>query len=253
MKSETNNLSLVEIIEIGSVIGSIGGTIASLITQQFFLASIPLSVAVSLNLFNRRQLLNSIDTKNQEQFALLNTEHQTYSTNLEDLSQLIDKQERHLTELQQNYQQTIQEIKESNEKLEEEILDVQINKTPILTVDLESVSSNSKSAEFLCQQGIKLQEQDPHEALEKFAKAIHFDPQYADAYYHRGLVLFDLEENKKAIKDFRLAAKWYFQQGNLENYQKAKDMEIKLHSLNSPVRNKPQKPSENIRLSNLFS
>ncbi len=58
MKSESNNLSGLEIIEIGSVIGAVGGTLASLITQQFFLASIPLSVSVGLNLFNRRQLLN---------------------------------------------------------------------------------------------------------------------------------------------------------------------------------------------------
>jgi hypothetical protein len=65
MKSESNNLSLLEIAEIGSVIGSVGGTVASLITQQFFFASIPLSVSVSLNLLNRRQLLNSITAKNQ--------------------------------------------------------------------------------------------------------------------------------------------------------------------------------------------
>ncbi len=50
-----------------------------------------------------------------------------------------------------------------------------------------------------------------------------------------------------------MAAKWYFQQGDLENYQKAKDMDIKLHALSPTTQNKPDKPTGTIRLSNLFS
>jgi len=51
LKSD-NKLDIVETV---SVIGSIGGAIASLVFNQVALASIPLSMSVALNLLNRRR------------------------------------------------------------------------------------------------------------------------------------------------------------------------------------------------------
>jgi tetratricopeptide (TPR) repeat protein len=253
MKSESNNLSWLEIAEIGSVIGTLGGTVASLITQQFFLASIPLSVSVSLNLLNRRQLLNSIAAKNQEQFAELITDKPSIaetpdnSNNLEILSQLVAKHSQQLNELTRLTSQAIDDNPTSSG------LNYQSEQATEIISSPEPIDLEDRSATDYYERGIEAKERDLDRAFIMFTEAINIEPQYADAYYQRALILSALKETKKAIEDLRMANKWYFQQGDLVGYQKAKDMEIKLHALSETVKTKPNKSSDIVRLSNLFS
>jgi tetratricopeptide (TPR) repeat protein len=254
MKSESNNLSLLEIAEIGSVIGSVGGTVASLITQQFFFASIPLSVSVSLNLLNRRQLLNSITAKNQEQLAALISDKPSIaetpdnSSNLEILSQL-----ENLSQLVTKHSQQFDEIQEARNDQPSSTLNYQSEQPTEIINPSEPIALDYQSATDYYKRGIEVKERDPDQAFIMFTEAINVEPQYADAYYQRALILSALKENKKAIEDLRMANKWYFQQGDLTSYQKAKEMEIKLHALSDTVKNKPNKSSDIVRLSNLFS
>lgn len=60
-----------DIVETVSVVGSIGGSIASIFTSQAALASIPLSITVMLNLVNRRLQLEAIAKTNQSAIAQL--------------------------------------------------------------------------------------------------------------------------------------------------------------------------------------
>ncbi|WP_300004413.1 tetratricopeptide repeat protein, partial [Anabaena sp. AL09] len=46
-------------------------------------------------------------------------------------------------------------------------------------------------------------------------------PNYANAYYNRGLVRDDLGDKQGAIEDYNQAAKLYQQQGKNEDYQDA--------------------------------
>lgn len=53
-----------DIVETLSVVGSIGGSIASVVFQQVGFASIPLSLSVTLGLVNRRRLLDTVNQSN---------------------------------------------------------------------------------------------------------------------------------------------------------------------------------------------
>jgi tetratricopeptide (TPR) repeat protein len=56
-------------------------------------------------------------------------------------------------------------------------------------------------------------------ALSAYTKAITIDPDYAQAYYSRGLVYHQLGNINKARKNLLLAAKLYLDQGNNADYQ----------------------------------
>ncbi len=60
-----------DIVETVAVVGSIGGSIASIFINQAALASIPLSITVMLNLVNRRLQLEAISKTNQSALAQL--------------------------------------------------------------------------------------------------------------------------------------------------------------------------------------
>ena len=57
-----------------------------------------------------------------------------------------------------------------------------------------------------------------------YNKAIERNPNYADAYYHRGLIFVLKEEFQKAITDGEKASQLYRQQGNEAGYQKAQEL-----------------------------
>ena len=60
-------------------------------------------------------------------------------------------------------------------------------------------------------------------AIVDYNQAIQLNPNYANAYYNRGLAYQQLGENQRALADFREAARLYQQQGNTTGYQKAND------------------------------
>jgi tetratricopeptide (TPR) repeat protein len=64
---------------------------------------------------------------------------------------------------------------------------------------------------------------DSQGAISDYNQAIKFKPDYADAYYNRGLLHKKLRDNPKAINDFRQATKLYQQQNNQTGYQNSLD------------------------------
>jgi tetratricopeptide (TPR) repeat protein len=63
-----------------------------------------------------------------------------------------------------------------------------------------------------------------------FNKAIAIKPQFAHAYYNRGLLKWDKFDNRAgANKDFQVAAKFFQQQGQVDDLQMVNDAIAKLH------------------------
>ena len=54
-----------------------------------------------------------------------------------------------------------------------------------------------------------------------YNQAIKLNPNLAVPYYNRSLIYKELNDNEKAIKDFRQAAKLYQQQNQMQDYQDA--------------------------------
>ncbi len=58
-------------------------------------------------------------------------------------------------------------------------------------------------------------------AIVDYNQAIKLNPNLAVPYYNRSLIYKELNDNEKAIKDFRQAAKLYQQQNQMQDYQDA--------------------------------
>ncbi len=60
---KTNNLDWLQIAEYLSISGSLIGSVASLVSQQVIYAAVPLSLSLTLNLFNRQRTENLTSTR----------------------------------------------------------------------------------------------------------------------------------------------------------------------------------------------
>jgi tetratricopeptide (TPR) repeat protein len=61
-------------------------------------------------------------------------------------------------------------------------------------------------------------------AIIDFTNAIRINPHCAKAYHLRGLIKANLGDYRGAVSDLRYAAKYYFDQGDLENYKETRSL-----------------------------
>lgn len=77
-------------------------------------------------------------------------------------------------------------------------------------------------AEELLNQGLeKFKAKNYQGAIANYDSALRLNPDYAIAYYNRGLAKSGLGDKQGALSDFQDAAELYAQQGNTEMHSKA--------------------------------
>ncbi|ELS00375.1 tetratricopeptide repeat protein [Xenococcus sp. PCC 7305] len=262
-KQEKNKLNFqnshwLDIAETASVIGSIGGSVASIFIKEIFLASIPLSVCVALNLTNRKRLLSLTKAETQKAISELAQQNQDENTNL--LQQLAKLKKSSNNQLAKQQTDLLQQINKLNTSFNEQTQELQHQEDKLATrleylSQIESASrgiqSSPNSAELYCQRGVNYQKMDQKErAIEDYTKVIELDPSSALAHHNRGLVNSELGNRKAAVEDLRKAAKFYFEQGDLNNYQVTRNMSQALHELNYTS---GEPDSEKVFANSLFS
>lgn len=245
--------SISEIAEIVAIVASFLGSVGTLFTQQAILASLPLSVTVALNLVNRNNLKKQIEQNQTEivtQFNQTIQENQgQFSTSLQKLSE----------DYQTSNQNLSKELATKNQDLLDYLQKVDIKQQEIEEIvktlrDIENLSqairSTPESAYFYYQRGLSFQRLgDKSGAIGDYDKAINIDPNYARAYHNRGILHNELGQKRKAVQDLRKAAKFYFDIGDIESYQQAKDLSKNIYSLSTEVNEK----TETLVVDGLFS
>jgi tetratricopeptide (TPR) repeat protein len=132
-----------------------------------------------------------------------------------------------------------------------ELVDV-LRKIDTLT---QAISANPNFATTFHQRGLTrkcLERSEDHRAaMDDFSQAIKINPTHADAYFERGLLKSEFGQKQQAVDDLRMAAKFYFEQGALEQYEKARALSQEIHELISGSPS-PEAATEQYLIENLF-
>ncbi len=200
-----------------------------------------------------KQLTNNFsssqDTNNQA-IAQLKQENSSTYAKLETLSEQLEK-------LQQQTNKLVQE--QSNKLMNEQ---AKIARTVDALREIEtctqSIRINPISANAFFNRGLSYQRLgDKEAAIGDYTEAIRVNPNYAEAYQSRGLAYADLGDKKAAMKDLREAARLFFESGEIDKYQIARDLSKKFHDLDIHEEetefNESSKNFEGIALESLFS
>ncbi|BAU65755.1 hypothetical protein STA3757_31460 [Stanieria sp. NIES-3757] len=244
--SDLQNYHWLDLVEIISVIGSVGGSLLGLVLQQTALSSIPLSICVAVNLCNRNRLLKIQNT--QQAIASLTAQIQENHINLDHAFNQIATVEQSIANLDistqkiqerdENIEQQLQQLTELVKKLEK----VQfLNQTAVVSNSAESLRELASQCQSLG---------DFSKAIELYTEVIKHNRKDAKTYQQRGILRSQLKDKQRAIQDFRMAAKLYFERGDLENYQHAKDLSNKLYDLDDSTQDIASEP---VVLGNSFS
>ncbi|MEM9137946.1 MAG: hypothetical protein AAGB01_11445, partial [Cyanobacteria bacterium P01_F01_bin.42] len=69
-------------------------------------------------------------------------------------------------------------------------------------------------------------------AIDDYSQAIDRMKDYAEAYLRRGMAKSKLGRKQSAVIDLNLATKYFFESGDLGNYQRAKSIAANIHKIN---------------------
>ena len=243
------------IAETVAVVGSVGGTVASVFLKEMLLASVPLSACVALNLINRKRLLSLMATQNNEAIATLSQHNQHDHGNICDQIMQIQQS---ATSDREKYETTRQNISENIKQLDSSS-QAQIQKLDSqqkeLGAKLMNLAQNiiTNSPELYCQNAKDYQQAgEKQAAIKEYTKALDLDQEYADAYAERGSLYADINNKQLAVEDLRKAAKLYFKKGDLDKYQLIKQKTQDLYQLDSSSANE-DKDSEQVLANSLFA
>ncbi len=242
-----------------SAVGLVGGAIASFVTNNVSAAALPIAVAVGLHIKNRRDLALEVSQKQEMAIAQvvqnINQHQATLTEYLQKFqqethtqqAQLRQHQEAGQKQLSQNLvtqakelQQLIAELSQ-NTQATNQALDDKHKDLAVVVGELRQMESASHiievdpKAEAYYQRGLSRQRLgDRAEALIDYTAAIKLNGEYASAYYHRGVVHAELGHRKPSVEDLRQAAKLFFEQGDLDNYHRARDLGKEFYDLQHP-------------------
>lgn len=209
--SNNQNYPWLGIVETVSVVGSIGGSIASIFINQAALAAIPLSITVMLNLVNRKlqleamsknnqsaisQLIPAVETNNQQiaQLQQITIDYPQVKSNIQEHSQSIQTNQSEISHLRQEQSETQAKIHTINEQLTRSDQDFSQLKRD--TQDYAKLQSLYDEQMEVVKKVGYLQE------IDSSTQAIRIAPYNADAYYKRGLSFQALGDQQGSIGDF---------------------------------------------------
>ncbi len=252
-------------LDIVSGVFAAAGAVASVVTQQMAFAAVPLAVSVGVHLYNRKQSVEALDkyydhlirqqnvhiVDTEEKLQTLTGELTQFKVDSQDaLAQGLEQQAQvHLAKVEELLGQITQlqeralELGQTDEGLREyiqalegkhlELADVVAQLKQIENYS-QALQTNPSAADLYYLRGQSHEHLgDKEGAIHDYTQAIRADGHYAKAYHSRGLVLLSLNQRKKAIDDLRQAYKLYFEQEDIDNYQKVRALAKEVYDLSS--------------------
>ena len=261
MKSSTPNKNhWLDIAETSAVVGSIGGSITSVLLKQLLWLTIPLSVTAGLAVVNHQRLKRLIASEQAAMTLLIQDNHAKVSQlkeqsekqhwdNKVELAELkkasdtattkltrLDQQQKTSLEMTTQELQTLQtsiaQLDHLTQQLEQEQSQNRKLAKELKTIEkfTQIINNDSNSVEAYYQRGCAYQQTGSIElAVEDFSKVIELRNDHAEAYHQRGLLYLELADPQKAIIDLRRASQYYIGKGDLDQYRKTRDLSLEIH------------------------
>lgn len=204
--------------------------------------------------------LNQLQDQNQSALTSLSEIQQSTVTQGDELSsQLTDVEDAisllqsstsdlsHQVEVQQHNSQSLASQTDNVEELLEILREIDAIS--------QTISAQPNVAESFYQRGLvrkRLERIDDQQiAVDDFSRAIQLEPTHAGAYFERGLLQSELSQKQGAVDDLHAAAKLFFETGQLDQYEQARDLSQTLHDLVATP-SISDESSEQILVENLF-
>ncbi|EAZ90520.1 tetratricopeptide repeat protein [Crocosphaera chwakensis] len=256
-ENSKNNLS--DIFDILSGISLIGGAVGSLLGNAAF-AAVPISFSVALQMANRRQLKVELAQLQESSIVQMSEQmNKNQSVIFEQIKQLRGESENQLSQQDQKIKKLVDELSEKITNNHESLnqLIVEKDQSKQLTDNLASqitqvqnivetlqkientsqvIRTNPEGSHAYYERGLSYQRLgDKTGAIEDYTEVLHLDSTYAKAYHSRGILLAEMGNKKQAVEDLRLAAKYYFDQGDIESYEKARNLSKEFYEVRHSI------------------
>lgn len=248
-----NNQSLLDGM---AALSAIGGAIAVTITNNVATAAVPLAGAVMLQIINRQQLIKDMDNPRfnvkeeiiqklqsieQQQNQLNNNQQEKIDVLKEQLQQAQSDFTRQIQQQEENYLthaerqiETSEQLQKQIDSLKEQLHNLETKQQGLKYIideltQIENISQalldHQKSFEMYYERALSHQRLgNLKAAIADLTNAIQINSHYAKAYHLRGLIKVDFGDHRGAVCDLRYAAKYYFDQGDLENYKETRSL-----------------------------
>jgi len=232
-----------------SGVALIGGAIAGGITGNVAAGVVPVAAAVGLHLYNRRELqthllenqaaastqLVNLVNQNQatiqdylqkfqsETQASLAQQQQAIAANQTAVTQELDAKATALRAELSAFQAEAEQTHAGLDDKHQSLVDV-VNELRQMENCSHTIEADPKADAYYLRGLSHKRLGDRTEAVRDFSEAIRLNGKLADAYYHRGIVYAELGTRQLATDDLRQAYKLYFDQGDLDNYDRARQL-----------------------------
>ncbi len=255
-QAPTHSKTSLNVFEIGLPVIAIGASVAGAALQNLVLSSLaalPLSASVALNLAQRQKLHQQLQAETANHQAThvtlmaMKTDHDSQLSNiLASLGQVSD----HVQTLQDKVGDLGKGTKDlhdytrilgTEQKQIEEVVDC-LRQIENYTQAIQSDPSHAKA---YYNRGLTHQRLgDAEAAVLDYTEAIQVSNTYAKAYHNRGVARAAIGDRKGAVEDLRTAAKYFFEQGDIASYQRARDLAKRVHEVGDPAKDSKEVPLE---------
>jgi tetratricopeptide (TPR) repeat protein len=219
-------------MEKATIAGAVGGTVISALTQQLLFVSVPLSLAAALSFADRQRMKSEMASMAATSAAtdqlLMIQMNKTHNLAVEKTESLA------ATSAAMNQLQMIQLNKTHNlaveglHTLQSQIENLQAQSEVMVHKQSELLGSTFEEGYY--RRGLEYETKGEYKAaISAYSEALRLNPGYAISYMQRGLAYANLGQKQQAIADLRTATKMFFENGDLDNYHKARVMSEDVH------------------------